>query len=322
VIRTIILDAAGQCVRETGFPAVQHCLTQPGHVLWLDLLDPTEDELAGVQREFRLHPLAIEDVAKGRQRAKVDCYGDHFYLVCYALKHGDSGPAFEPCQLNVFVGRNFVLTVHAEEIGVLSETLARWEKGVHHREDGAGFLLYYILDAVVDDYFPVLDAIDDRVEALEQSLFTGFKEESLQEILQLKRSLVVMRRLVAPLRDTVYQFVHQEQPLFTPSTFVFFQDVYDHVIRVVEALDTHREMLTGTLEAYLGVQSTQLNQIMKKLTLMATIVGGAGLILGAFGMNITRLPLKDHPAAFAIVLSAALLVALVALGAAWRERWF
>jgi magnesium transporter len=322
VIRTVILDAAGHLVRETAPPAIQRCLAQPGHLLWLDLLDPTEEELALVQREFGLHRLAIEDLTRGGQRPKLDCYGDHFYLVCYALQHDVGCTEFEPRPLNVFVGKKFVLTIHAGEIGILSESRARWEKGVNHSEDGAGFLLYFILDAVVDDYFPVLDAIDERVEALEQSLFTSFKEESLKEIFQLKRSLVAMRRVVAPLRDTVHQFVRQEQPLFAPSTIVYFQDVYDHVIRVVEALDTHREMLTGTLEAYLGVLSSQLNQVMKKLTLMATIVGGAGLILGAWGMNITKLPLKDNPAAFPIILTAVCAVALVALGAARRERWF
>ena len=309
-------------MRETGIPVLHHCLAEPGHLLWCDLQDPTEDELTLVQQEFRLHHLAMEDVAKGGQRPKVDCYDDYFYLVCYALKHGDGAATAEPCQLNVFVGRNFVVTIHSSEIGILSQTLSRWEKSIHHHEDGVGFLLYFILDAVVDDYFPVLDAIDDRIEALEQSLFTGFKEESLKEIFQLKRSLVQMRRLVAPLREAVYQFVRQEQTLFTAGTLIYFQDVYDHVIRVVEALDTHREMLTGALEAYLSVVSTQLNQVMKKLTLMATIVGGAGLILGAWGMNISKLPLKDDPAAFAIVLTGAVIVALVALGAAWRERWF
>ncbi len=322
MIRTIIFDPQGRRVTESGPPVIHHCLAEPGHLLWLDLLDPTPDELASVEREFGLHPLAMEDVAKGRQRPKLDAYDGYYYLVCYALVHGPAGPEFEPSQLNIFVGKNFVLTIHTEQIGILSQTLTRWEQAGCRHSDGVGFLLYFILDAVVDDYFPVLDAIDERIEELEQSLFTQFKEESLREIFALKRCLVTMRKVIAPLRDTVNQFVRREEPIFGSNTALYFADVYDHVLRVVDTLDTHRDILTGTLEAYLSVLSNRLNEVMKKLTALATVVGGAGLILGAWGMNLDHVPLKDKPWGFAAVLGGTIVAMLLGLLAAWKERWF
>src|SRR5262249_12860678 len=148
--------------------------------------DPTPEELTQLQQEFHFHSLAMEDVRKGRQRPKVDFYDDHFYLVCYALKYGEDATEFEACQLNVFVGERYVGTIHPHEIRAVSDALCRWEKGPPHREDGVGFLLYFLLDAVVDDYFPVLDAVDERIEVLEQALFTGeAEEEALREIFQL-----------------------------------------------------------------------------------------------------------------------------------------
>jgi magnesium transporter len=319
--RTIIFDPQGHLVKEMGPSAVEHSLKAEGYLLWMDVQDPTAEELELIQQEFHLHPLAIEDVVKGRQRPKLDSYEDHFYLVCYALTRGERLAQCEPCQLNVFVGANYIVTIHAGAVGILSETLARWEQGVSHREAGAGFLLYFILDAVVDDYFPMLDEIDDRIEALERSLFVSFQEEALQEIFQLKRSLVTMRRVIAPLRDVMHQFVRQEPLLLSPGIQVYFQDVHDHVIRVVESLDTHREILTGTLEAYLGALSSRLNQVIKKLTVLATVVGGVGVILAAWGMNVKHLPLHDDPRAFSLVLGGAVVASVAGLVTAWKARW-
>jgi magnesium transporter len=321
VIRTVIFDPQGRRVTETGPPMIRQCLAQPGHLLWLDLIQPSPEELAQVQQEFGLHPLAMEDVAKGRQRPKLDIYDDHYYLVCYALVHSQNPAEFEPSQLNIFVGHNFVVTIHACEIGILSETLRRWEQGSVRHEDGVGFLLYFLLDSVVDDYFPVLDAVDERIEELEQSLFTRFREESLREIFAIKRSLVSMRKVVAPLRDAIGQFARRDEPMFGPHTTVYFSDVYDHVIRVVDTLDTHRDMLTGTLEAYLSVLSNRLNEVMKKLTALATVVGGAGLILAAWGVNLDHLPFKEKPWGFAAVIGVTVLTTLLGLLVAWRERW-
>jgi magnesium transporter len=321
VIRTIIFDPQGRLLNETGPPVVAQCLAEPGHLLWLDLQDPTPDELAQIQQEFRIHPLAIEDVMKGHQRPKVDHYDGYFYLVCYALIHSDGGSDFTPCELDIFVGRNYVITCHRKEIQVVSEALSRWEKSGARHEDGAGFLLYFVLDAVVDDYFPVLDAMDDRIEEFEQSLFTRFEEDCLREIFQLKRSLLTIRRVVAPLRDTVNQFARREQTMFVPSTVAYFQDVYDHVIRVVDTIDTHRDMLSGALEAYLSVLSNRLNDVMKKLTVFATVVGGAGLVLAAWGMNLKYVPFGEKPWAFVVVLAGAGVAALVGIVAAWWERW-
>ena len=323
MIRTIIFDPQGHLVKETGLSAIHHCLAEQGHLLWVDLQEPTPDDLEQVQREFHVHPLVMEDVIKGRQRPKVDCYGDYFYLVCYAVTHGNDLTDFVPSQLNILVGDSYIVTIHSNEIAILSETLSRWEKGPRHHEEGVGFLLYFLLDSVVDDYFPVLDSVDERIEALEQSLFTGSQEEeALREIFRLKRSLLAIRRVIAPKRDMVNQFLREERPIFAPSTIVYFQDVHDHVIRVVDALDSHREMLTGTLEAYLSIQSNRLNVVMKKLTVLATVVGGIGVVLGAWGMNLDHVPFKGTPWGFWAVLAGSAALAMVGLLGAWKMRWF
>lgn len=277
----------------TGLPvsAISDVIANPQELLWVDIVDPTPEDLAVIEQEFGFHQLAMEDAARHNQRPKIDTYDTFFFLVFYGLQNGTSDTAIEPVELNLFIGRNYVVTVHHGHLNVLEETSNRWRGDVSRiGHSDAGILVYSILDAIVDGYFPIIDHISDRIEELEESLF-GKYENSLQEdIFRLKRDLLTIRRILSPQRDVMNMLVRRESPLFDAETIVYFQDIYDHILRVTDAIDTYRDLISTALDTYVSVQSNNLNQVMKRMTAASIILMSMALVTGVYGMNFQHMP--------------------------------
>jgi magnesium transporter len=187
--------------------------------------------------------------------------------------------------------------------------------------EGVGFLVYTVMDALIDTYFPVIDAIEDEIEETELSLFGRFRGEGVQDLLKLKRTLVVLRRVLYPLRETFHIFLRPDHTYFSVSTLVYFQDLYNHILRILDVLDMERDMATGALEAYLTVMSNRLNQTMKTLSVLTMAVAILSAVFGAWGMNFSAMPLGDSPWGFAIVVGSTIgLIAILGL-VTWRRGW-
>lgn len=246
---------------------------------------PTQEELDTLAREFGLHPLAIEDVRNRQQRPKIDIYGTHFFLVFYRIGPSKKGLAIE--EIDVFIGQNFLVVCHDGELPLVGEVLDRFgrEAGAH---DVSG-LLYDLLDAIVDEYFPVLDGIAERTEAIEASVFEKFNRRRLADLLDLKKDLALLRRIIAPERDAINVLLRRDPPVLDPARIFYFQDVYDHLIRITDSIDTYRELLTGSLDAFLSVENNRLSEIVRRLTLISTVFLPLTFITGFFGMNFQRL---------------------------------
>ena len=265
-------------------------LADPSLLLWLDIADPTPEEHALLTQAFGFHPLAVEDTEHAHQRPKIESYGKYYFAVLYAIRAPEAQASTATAEVALFIGANYLVTVHHGAVPVLGEVAARWQSGDPGAIPNVTALLYELLDAMVDDYFPVVDALGERIDDVEDRIFTSEGTEALQPIFQLKRDLLALRRILAPARDVVNVLMRRELPFLDAGYFVYFQDVYDHLARLTESVDMLRDILSGTLEAHLSVVSNRLNQVMKVLTALSATLMSSALIAGIYGMNFRTMP--------------------------------
>jgi magnesium transporter len=254
------------------------------HFFWLDLTAPGHDELVKLGELFGFHPLALEDTEHFNQRPKLDNYGDYVFLVFYgAWRHSDDD--MEPLrEVHLFVSGKYVVTVHRDPLPPLDDQRAQLSGRVLHSEQ---FLLYRILDALTDSYFPILGQMDDEIDNLEAAVIENPTDEVLQRLFALKRQLVAMRKVVSPQRDLFARSVDQvaELPGLELDERDYFRDVYDHLIRISDLIDSYRDLLSGATDLYLSTVSNRQNEVMKQLTIIATIFLPLAFITGFFGQN-------------------------------------
>ncbi|HEY7035552.1 MAG TPA: magnesium/cobalt transporter CorA [Thermomicrobiales bacterium] len=288
---TVNVHANGKMV-ENDLPlsSISDVLGQKDHLLWLDVADPTDDDIRLLAEEFSFHPLAIEDVSRRHQRPKIDFYEGVVFIVFSAMQNTPDG-SIRLVEVDLFIGENYVVTVHEGPLEFLGETRERWSRNVEEIGNrSVALLLYSILDAIVDGYFPCIDELSDRIEDLEASIFEHFDTKTQQEIFRLKKDLLGIRRVVAPERDVLNVLVRRESPVFDPATIIYFQDIYDHILRVTDAVDTYRDLMSSALDSYLSVTSNRLNQVMKTLTASSIILMSMTLVASIYGMNFDNIP--------------------------------
>ncbi len=282
--------AEGVLKEEAFDPArVSDLIQEAGARVWLDLADPTEEELTLIQEEFGLHELAMEDTRVRGQRPKVEVYDGYFFLAMHALSL-DAEDELIDSEVHAFAGHRFLITLRYDPVFDISEVLRRWDRQTELTYEGGGFLLYALIDEVVDDYFNVIERYEDVGEDLEDEVFKEDVATDIQErIFKLKRRVVVFRRLVMPLREVLD--LMQEQPGFvTDPLRPYYRDVADHVIRTLEFADNLRDLATSALEAQISQVSNRLNIVMKRLTAWASIILVPTLIAGIYGMNFLNMP--------------------------------
>jgi magnesium transporter len=258
-------------------------LTARDEFFWLDLVDPDDGQLGALAQRFGWHPLALEDTQHFGQRPKLDRYGDQMLLVFYGARGiGHGVPSLN--EVHVLVSGSWVVTVRRGADDALDELRRRMAAEPAPDEQ---FVVYRVLDTLTDTFFPVLEQIDDEIDELENAIVLEPTDEQLQRLFQLKRSLVTLRRVVAPQRDLAARTLDelQELPGLDPGTHDYFRDVYDHLIRVSDMVDSYRDLLTGAMDVYLSTVSNRLNVVMKQLTLVATVFLPITALTGFFGQN-------------------------------------
>jgi magnesium transporter len=278
---------------------ISDVIADPENVIWIDLEDPTPHDFQLLAGEFQFHPLAIEDATKRHQRPKLDQYDTFRFIVFYAVYPDRKDSAFSTQEISFFVGSNYLVTVHTGHCREISATATRWKDNVLQiRSRRIATLLYSILDQIVDNYFPVLDIVAERADAVEEAILNHTSPQTLEEIFQLRKALLALRRVLAPERDLMSMLTRRDIELLGPDTAIYFQDVYDHVLRVTDAIDTYRDLLGGALDAHLSVISNNLNQIMRTLASWSIILMTLALIAGMYGMNFTLTPSQEWPFGF------------------------
>jgi magnesium transporter len=291
VIKTICLDSSSKKFTENFPPAdiSEFCLGAQ-NIVWADVSDPTSQDFDELAEEFGFHHLSIEDCRKEHQRPKVEEYRGYYFIVLYEAELVGADDHLELRELNIFLGNNYLVTVHSRPIRAVETAGRLWHEWTDRAEHGAGLLAYLLMDAIVDDYMPLLDILSERIDDLEDSIFGEFQTEAIQDIFRIKKQLLYLRRSITPLRDVFNTMLRREQPIFARETHVYFQDVFDHIIRVADTIDTLRDMLGSTMDAYLSVSGNRMNMVMKRLTSIATILMSVTLIAGIYGMNFDFMP--------------------------------
>jgi len=261
-------------------------------VIWVDMEAPTEADERVLLDVFKFHPLTVEDCRENRHYPKIEEFEGYLYFIIHGVTADISPERFNTIELDGFLGRNYVITYHHEMFRSINNVKQLLRTTPVACQRGTAFLLHQILDQVVDYYSPVLDDFDDRIDKLEDDIFTLKRPNNmiLSEIMDLKRSVLRLRRISGKQMDILHRMSRGEFALITEDMRPFYRDVYDHLVRVVDLAESYRDLISGSLEAYLSVVSNRLNEIMKVLTIFSAIMLPLTFIAGVYGMNFENMP--------------------------------
>jgi magnesium transporter len=307
MIRTRVYSK-GHLLEENCDPAlISDYLAMPDYVVWLDLVQPSSEELGLFQEEFDLHPLAIEDATHAHQRPKVDRYRRHLFAAVYAAwlvdKDREPGERREielaTTEVDLFVGRRYLITVRKDPAWDIEPVLLRWEKGDALMEHGVSYMLHALLDQVVDEYGVVTEQLDDQLDDVEERLLIHNNTHDVQEdLLNLRRAVVRLRKVVLPLRESFAALTEGHIVEVSEEMHPYYGDIKDHVLRVAGDLDALQDLLLNAIQLNMSAASNRLNIIMKQLTGWAAIIGVNTVIVGVYGMNFRLWPSNDNPWGF------------------------
>jgi magnesium transporter len=267
-------------------------LARPGCFVWVALKDATDAELEQMREEFDLHPLAVEDARHGHQRPKIEEYGDQLFVVLHTVEVG--GDELNVGEVDIFVGRNFVLSVRQRTERGFQDVRARAEREPDLLRYGAGYVLYALMDAVVDRYFPVLEAIEMQLEKVEEHLFGGTSpRQNIEALYYVKQKLTTLKHAVSPLLEHVGKLFGGRVPMVCSGLGEYFRDVYDHLFRINQSIDGARETVNTAIQVALAMVNMQHGEITKRLAAYAALVAVPTMVAGVYGMNFKHMPELD-----------------------------
>jgi len=286
-------DEAGYRERET--EAVEECFPFKDRptVTWINVDGVHSGELLEKMGEcYGFHPLVLEDVMNTDQRPKMEDYSEYIYIVLKMLRYNDQNGGTVSEQISLIVGPNFVFSfqegIEGDVFGPIRERIRSDKSRI--RKMGADYLAYSLIDAIVDNYFSVLERLGEKVELLEEKIVSNPATETLRSIHFLKREMIFLRKAVWPLREVISAMQRGESPLIRESTKIYLRDIYDHTIQIIDTVETLRDMVSGMLDIYLSSLSNRMNAVMKVLTIIATIFMPLTFLAGVYGMNFKYLP--------------------------------
>ena len=325
--RTLYRRSNGTIVTSLGSDGIAEALADPKAILWVDFHDEPHEACEAILRDtFHFHPLAIDDAIQESHVPKVDDWDSYLYLVLHAV-------CFEPSadqplssrELDIFAGRNYIVTHHEQQIEPLDR---EWEACLRDQRmtgKGAEHLLYHIVDELVASHMPVVDAIDEEVERIEEQILSNPVPATLQQVLRIKRALLHLRRIIAPQREVLNKLARDEYAAIDPASRIYFRDIYDHLVRLYDITESIRDLAAGALDTYLSVINNKMNEVMKTLTLITTLFMPLSFLTGFFGMNffapVIGLAGWTGRAAFGISLGAIVLVPCLMFLWLKRRRW-
>ncbi|HEY0074753.1 MAG TPA: magnesium/cobalt transporter CorA [Abditibacteriaceae bacterium] len=283
---------------------------RPGEFIWIDITAPDEEDFTLVQERFGVNQFVIEDIHSAEGRPKLHDYEEQLYLVFHTVEFSktvdspteDKAPfAFELQEIDCLIGHDYVLTIHAKEVPCFEDLRKRWKRSPTLMQNGPAYLLYEVMDEVLDDYFPLLDKVDDHIDDLEERMLEGRGSNLSAEIFALKRTLLKIRHIAGPTRDVVNTLLRRDAENGARH-FAYFQDLYDHAVRIVDTVDTFRDILGGAMDVYLASQGNRLNEVMKTMTATSILLLVPNLIAAIYGMNFKHMPETETKYGYFIVL--------------------
>lgn len=312
-------------ILETTSQVKEHLSFSDGFT-WLSLESADDNETETILRElFHFHPLAVEDCQTvGFQVSKIDDFGEYIFIITHAIDQAYIDGNIIPVELDLFLGRNFLVTCYTEHNLPSIEKV--WElltKDKRISKFGADFLCHTILDVIVDDYMPLIDQMESEVEWLEDSVIEKPNPETLQRLLTIKHSIMALRRIISPQREVMNRLSRDEFPdIIDNQSLIYFRDIYDHLVRIQDMADILRDIVSGALDIYLNSTSLRLNEIMKALTIVSTVFLPLSFITGAFGMNFLHIPGATSSVGFYVTCGLLVFLGFLMLFYFKKRRWF
>lgn len=295
---------------------------RPAEFVWIDVQGTQEHDLEVLWRVFQFHPLAIEDCLAVQHHPKIDEYEDHAFLIFREIDFQLSKGKVRTAKLACFLGESFLVTFHRNKLKSVDSVRERCLKDERFGQRGPDSLLHAILDKMVDLYFPELEEFEKAIDAAQDDVLRKPTQAVLQRILDLKRNILHLRRFAGPQREVLNRLARGDSRYIRPANAIYFRDIFDHTFRISDAIDAHRDVLTGVMETYLSMVSNKLNEVMKVLTLITTIIMPISFIASVYGMNFKNMPEIEwqYGYFFALVLMAGVAVGM------WlwfrRKGWF
>jgi len=293
-------------------------LPEAREIFWVDIDEPEEVERRLLTDVFHFHELAVEDALAEVHHPKVEPYGDMLYLILHGIVAGKKNQGFVTHDVDFFLGRNYLVTVRHEPSPSIETERAICSRHSDVLAEGPVSLLHRIVDAIVDNYRPEADALEDRLDGIEKTVFSEAKRNPLRDILSLKGDIASLRRVVLPQRDAIGRLARREFPQISEALSYRFRDVYDHLVRLADEATFLQDRVSGLIDAHLATQSNRLNQVMKVLTVISTIFMPLTVLTGVFGMNVHLLEFPGGPAAQFWWIAA--IMALISAGMLWMFR--
>ena len=264
-------------------------VSRPDCFVWVALRDPGPGELAALQAEFDLHELAVEDAHHGHQRPKIEEYGDSLFVVLHTIE--GTAEEIKVGEIDIFAGKNYVLSVRSHSERGLAEVRARCEREPELLRHGSGFVLYALMDAVIDHYFPVVEALEDELERVEEKIFASSSPRAnIEALYALKQKLMSLQHAVRPLLDGAGKLYGGRVPPICVGTQEYYRDIYDHLIRINQTIDSLRDMVTTAISVNLSLITLQDNETTKRLAAYAALVAVPTMVAGIYGMNFAHMP--------------------------------
>jgi magnesium transporter len=295
MIRTLYRSGKGGYTTDVPPTHWRVALRDEGGLLWVDFCDEPAEKLEPLMRDvFAFHALAIEDALRDSHVPRIDNWGEYVYGVVHGVMFSSERIELETREVDVFLGRNYLVTHHAESVDFVDRLWSNCQSDQRRLERGADFLLYDLLDLLASTYMPVVDAIDDTVDRLEDEVFGNPTQRTLNTLFSVKRVALQMRRIIGPQREVLNKLARDEFAMIDPKDRVYFRDIYDQFVRLADINESLRDLLSGTLDTYLSVTSNRLNEIMKVLTVVTVLFMPMTVLTGFFGMNFTTIPF-DSP---------------------------
>ncbi|MDQ6618830.1 MAG: magnesium/cobalt transporter CorA [Pseudomonadota bacterium] len=319
MIVSCVLYEQGRKVAEIPPEDISEYITREHAFVWVGLVDPTQDEVVQTAQEFGLHPLAVEDLSKGHQRPKIEEFDDSLFVVLQTLEETSDDPdGLFQGELHVVIGRNYVLSIRHGTRRGFAEVRSRTEREPDLLRFGSGYVLYALMDAVVDRYFPIVDNLSSELESIEESLFDqGSTRRKIKDLYALKRRLMLLQHAVRPLMEAAGKLYGGRVPQLVAGMAEYYRDVYDHLARIESAIESIREMLQTAVSVNIAFISLAESEITKRLAAWGALITVPTLIAGIYGMNFKHMPELDWTGGYAYAI--ALMVIIDGL-LYWRFR--
>ncbi|MCK5548047.1 MAG: magnesium/cobalt transporter CorA, partial [Thermoplasmata archaeon] len=305
------------------FPSAPPMLDKESErVVWIDIMAPAKEEFNILADKYNFHPLTIEDCMDDVHLPKIDDYDDYIFVILHRVVLDSTREGFSSDEIDFFVGKNFLVTVHKEEVKSALTVMAEIARNPKLISGGAVMLFQAIVDRLVDNYLPVLEMLEDRIDSVEEKILSGNEEESMDEILVLRSDLMTVVRLSAPQRDILNRLSRSRFEVITADALIYFRDTYDQLMGINDVANTCRDRIRGLLDVRMSITTTRLNEVIKVLTIIATIIMPLTLITGIYGMNFINMPETKSPYGYFIVMGAMFVIALAMIWYFRRRKWF